>query len=242
MLCPIEPHLTTTEHCELDKQCNDAGCEGLKIRNATQTVPICQLIIVVELLLLLVWLWLHHVDISKLVVGETKQIATLGQTQTETETETETREGTLEQLIYICICSQVQQRSMGGNWHPTCKHCLARNLTITLALVLVLTVILALHLTLTLTLTFVVTFIPSLAFTLIFTPTFVFTLSPTLTFNSTVTFSSTFAQLPVCRFGRMNTKVAFTVCITFTCPYRLMCLHRTISTCIRAVDDNQVCS
>lgn len=49
----------------------------------------------------------------------------------------------------------------------------------------------------------------------------------------------TFASLPVCRSG-MNRRDAFTVCITLDFPYRVMSLHRTISTAIRAVDDNQV--
>lgn len=44
--------------------------------------------------------------------------------------------------------------------------------------------------------------------------------------------------LPVCRFG-MNRRAAFTVCITLDFPYRVMSLHCTIDTAIRAVDDNQ---
>lgn len=38
----------------------------------------------------------------------------------------------------------------------------------------------------------------------------------------------------------MNSGVAFTVCITLAFSYLVMTLHFTISTAIRAVDDNQV--
>lgn len=173
MLFAIDAHLATTEHCELDKPCNDAGCEGRVIRKTTQRVQNRQHLIALELLLL------QH----RRTVGTTA------------------REGTLEHWHWHQF--QLQQRSMGGNWNKTCKHCLAFTFTLTLTL--------------------------TVTSTLAFTPAFAFTF--------------TFAQLPVCRFGRMNKKVyAFTVCITFTCPYRLMSLHRTISTSIRAVDDNQVCS
>lgn len=63
------------------------------------------------------------------------------------------------------------------------------------------------------------------------------------TFTHAITF--TLVSPPVwCRSG-MNNKVAFafafTVCMTLAFPYRVMSLHLTISTAIRAVDDNQVC-
>ena len=153
MLTPIDGHLATTEHCELLKQCNDAGCDEILLKK-TRTVQNCQYLFLFNLLL--VWRLLQYCQ----AVGEV------------------TREGALER--------QSQQQSMGGSWAQTCKHC--------------------------------------------------------LTFTLTLTSSFTLAQLPLCRFGRMNRRVAFTVCITLSCPYRLMSLHRTISTSIRAVDDNQVCS
>lgn len=205
MLFAIDANLVTTEHCELEKQCNDAGCEERVIRKTTQTVQNHPHLIVLELLLL------QH----RKTVGKTAREGTL--------------ELELEHWLRLRLQLQLQQRSMGGNWNKTCKHCLAFILALTFAF------------TFTVTLT-------TVASTLVSTPTFTFTftLFPTFPFQSTFTFTFaltfTFAQLSVCRFGRMNRKVAFTVCITFTCPYRLMSLHRTISTSIRAVDDNQVCS
>ena len=218
MLFLTATSLTTTEHCELDKQCNDAGCKGprLGIRKIIQILGTGRRPAVAGLLL--VWPLLHQIDSSAVLLAAAVAVA-VGETKTTSRLK---RGGTLEQLNG----NPVQQPSMGGNWCQSCHRCLAW------ILILSLTTILSLA------------FTSTSPFTSTFTPTFVFTLSPTSTLNShfTSAFTFTFAQLPVCRFGRMNTKVAFTVCITFTCPYRLMCLHRTISTSIRAVDDNQVCS
>jgi hypothetical protein len=50
----------------------------------------------------------------------------------------------------------------------------------------------------------------------------------------------TLVSRPVCKSGMNRKRVAFTVCITLDFPYRVMSLHQTISTAIRAVDDNQV--
>lgn len=61
----------------------------------------------------------------------------------------------------------------------------------------------------------------------------------TFTFTRRLTFTLTLVSLPFRRFG-MNRRVSFTLCITLDFPYRVMSLHCTIDTAIRAVDDNQI--
>lgn len=66
-------------------------------------------------------------------------------------------------------------------------------------------------------------------------------LTLTLTFTFPYIFTSTLAQLFFCEFGRMTTQAVSTVRIfTLICPYCVMSIPFTISTSIRAVDDNQV--
>lgn len=211
MLFVIDARLATTEHCELDRQCNDAGWKERvnrkKTQTQTETVENCHRLVVTVLELLLSLLLLQPRKAVKAVSRAAK-------------------EGALEHWHWHWHHRWQQQqrrqeRSMGGNWKQTSKHCL----TITS------------HLNPTASCTFtILSFIFTFTLTLTLNLTPLFTLSPAA---FTVAFAFTFAQPPVCSVGRMNTEVDFTVCITFACPYRLMSLHQTISTSIRAVDDNQ---
>ena len=224
MLFGIDTRPATAEHCEPDKQCNDAGWQGKVIRKKSQTrthvqtVKTCQYAFAI-------------------VAGLLSRLWSLSLQPRNAVTRT-AREGTLEHWHHQRQRQQQkkqrqqhrQERSMGGNWEQTSKHCLTFTslLNSTSSFCFTLTI-----LSFIFTFSFTITLSPSLSLTPVFTHS-----SPTFT---AFTFAFTLARPPVCSVGRMNTKVDFTVCITFTCPYHLMPFHQTISTSIRAVDDNQVC-